>query len=340
MRITSEQAVAYRLLANHLIDRLPRGAYAEAAYAGLQDTAPRDALLALHARVTDCAPAAWEDPALIQTYSPRAAVHVLPAKDFGVFTVGRLPCDDAAAKHLDDVATAICRALGGHEVRATELAGRYRTEPPRPRGRELDELRPACATGRIALRWTTSALWVHEVPRPDLDRTEARRELLHRHLRRFAPTTPQAFAWWAGLSAPDARSTWALLADELVEVDLDGTRAWIHQADEPAFSGVPEPHGVRLLVEPDLRLLGRDRSGLFAGPGKRPLTPATDTFHPNGVLVDGRIVGAWGRKGGRVSVKLSEPLTAAQRDAVSAEATSFPIPGAGEISVAITEWTG
>ena len=57
-RITREQAVSYRLHVNHLVDRLPEASYEEAAYVGLQDTAPRDAILGMHARVAGCEPIA------------------------------------------------------------------------------------------------------------------------------------------------------------------------------------------------------------------------------------------------------------------------------------------
>jgi hypothetical protein len=310
-RIGREQAVSYRLRVNHLIDRLPAGSYEEAAYVGLQDTAPRDALLGLHARVAGCEPSGWEHPSLIQTYSPREAVYVLPRKDFGVFTIGRLPLAADAVRRIDELADSVCRALGGRELRGG-----------------LPGLRPACATGRIALRWTTSALWVREVPRPDADIDEARRELCRRHVHRFAPTSPTTFAWWAGLPAADARQVWSSLSGELLEVDFEGTPAWILQADESRFEQATPPCGTRLLVEPDLRLLGRDRDGLFIAPGKRALTPASDSFHPNGILVDGRIVGAWGRRAGRVDIKLTEHLTPGQYDELAAEVAAFPIHGA------------
>ncbi|HEX5396203.1 MAG TPA: hypothetical protein VFX74_03840, partial [Candidatus Limnocylindria bacterium] len=48
--------------------------------------------------------------------------------------------------------------------------------------------------------------------------------------------------------------------------------------------------------------------------------------HPNGVLADGRVVGAWGRRGGEVDVVLASRTTTAQRDAIEAEARSMPIP--------------
>ncbi|MFI5692351.1 DNA glycosylase AlkZ-like family protein [Kribbella sp. NPDC051586] len=307
--ITREQAVAYRLQVNHLVDRLPAGSHAEAAYVGLQDTAPRDALLGLHARMSECVPSDWEHPALIQTYSPRAAVYVLPATDFGVFTLGRLPLDADAVRRIDVVAERVCAMLDGRERR-----GGW--------GRELRE---ACASGRIAVRWDTSSLWAREVPRPTIDLAEARVELCRRHVHCFGPTTPKAFSWWSGLSPADARVVWGLLAGELVEVDFDGAAGWILAADEEGLRSAPSPRGVRLLVASDLRLFGRDRDARFIAPGLRELTPAADTFHPNGLLVDGRIAGAWGRKGGRVSVVLAESLSATQYDALEAEVASMPV---------------
>ena len=128
---------------------------------GLQDTVPRDALLGLHARVEACEPAAWQHPGLIQTYSPRAAVHVLPADDFGVFTVGRLPRDPEARQVLEDLAEVSCAAMDGQALR----------------GHALLSAKGGCATGRIAVRWTTSALYVRERERPSIDPETARMEL-------------------------------------------------------------------------------------------------------------------------------------------------------------------
>jgi len=301
--------VNYRLVANNLSSRLAPGAYVEAAHAGLQDTAPRDALLGMHSRVAACEPTAWQDSRLLQTYSPRHAVYVLPAEDFGVFTIGRLPRDPAARQVLEDRAEETCRALNGEEVRGTALP-----------------VREACATGRIAVRWTTSALYVREHERPSIDPEAARIELCRRHVHAFGPTTPAAFAWWAGVSALDARTTFGLLAPELMPVDLAGHDAWILAADESAFRFAEPMRGVRLLVAPDLRLFGQDRSKLFVGPGRNDHSALRDWFHQNGLVVDGQIVGAWGRRGGQVNVKTARPLIPAIREAIHAEAASMPIP--------------
>jgi hypothetical protein len=309
MKVTRDQAVAYRLQVNHLVDRLPGGSYEEAAYVGLQDTAPRDALLGLHARMEGCRPDDWEHPSLIQTYSPRAAVYVLPLKDFGVFTLGRLPLDADAVRRIDVLADQVCRTLNGRELRGG-----------------LPGLRAACASGRIAVRWTTSSVWAREVPRPDVEVSEARKELCRRHVHCFGPTSPKTFAWWSGLAGADAGQVWDSISAEFLEVDFDGAPAWILQSDEERLRTAPPPRGVRLLVACDLRLFGQDRDGRFIAPGLRRLTPAADSFHPNGVLADGRIAGAWGRKAGRVDVILAESLTPRQRDALAAEVSTLPVP--------------
>jgi hypothetical protein len=320
LRVSRAQAVNYRLAVNSLSRRLPAGSYVEAAYVGLQDTAPRDALLGMHARVAACEPSAWEHPRLVQTYSPRSAVYVLPRDDFGVFTLGHLPRDAEAQRSLAERADNVAR----------ELAGR-----PRP-ARYLPGDRHVCATGRFAVRWTTSALYVWERPAPSIDPEAARIELCRRHVHAFGPTTAAAFAWWAGVSSRDARYTLDALAPELMPVDYDGHQSWILAADETTMVTAEPMCGVRFLVASDLRIFGQDRNGLFVGPGLRRLTALHDTFHPGGLLIDGAIAGAWGRRGGRVSVKTAGPLPESVRRAVCDEAESMPIPHAA-VTVSLAE---
>jgi hypothetical protein len=313
--------VNYRLAVNNLSHRLPAGSYVEAAYAGLQDTAPRDALLGMHARVEACEPSAWEDPRLIQTYSPRWAVYVLPRDDFGVFTVGRLPRDPADRQALEDRAARAC----------AELAAL-----PRPARRLPGDDRAVCATGRFAVRWTASAVQVWEQSPPSIDPEVARMELCRRHVHAFGPTTSSAFAWWAGVSSRDAKQTFDVLRAELAPVDYDGQPAWILAADETRLMTAEPMRGVRFLVASDLRIFGQDRTGLFVGPGLHPHTPLHDSFHPHGLVIDGSVAGAWGRRAGRVSVRTLGPLPPATRRAIQDEAESMPIPAA-TVTMSLTE---
>jgi hypothetical protein len=193
-----------------------------------------------------------------------------------------------------------------------------------------------CATGRIAVRWTTSALYVREHERPSIDPETARMELCRRHVHAFGPTTAPAFAWWAGVSVRDARKTFDLIAGELLRVDLAGRDAWVLAADESALRSAAPTRGVRLLVASDLRLLGQDRAQLFVGPGKNDHSPLQDWFHPNGLVVNGRLAGAWGRRGGKVNIKAAGPLAPSTSAAIHAEAASMPIPGKA-VTVSLTE---
>lgn len=78
-----------RFHAMHLADRLPAGELVTAAFAGLQDSAPRAGLLSLHARADGITPDAWEHPSLAQVWGPRGAVYLIPADAIAAFTVGR-----------------------------------------------------------------------------------------------------------------------------------------------------------------------------------------------------------------------------------------------------------
>jgi DNA glycosylase AlkZ-like len=312
LAVSPQQAVAYRLRVNNLLTRVPAGDYARAARYALQDSGPRDGLSSLHARVTACEPSAWEAPGLAQVYSPRAAVHIVPVDDFGVFTRGRLPFDPDRRRAIERAADDICRILDGREVRQADLPGLERE---------------ASASGRIALRWTTSALYIREITAPELDLDEARIELCRRHLHAFGPSTAAAFAWWSGLSPADAGRTWKLLPDPLVAVTVGTTPAWLRAADEEALRSAPPATGVRFLPAGDLRIFGQDRTGTLVGPGQWHKPPATDTFHPHGLVHDGQVIGAWGRRGGRLHVRIPEPLTADVLAAAEEEAGAMPIPG-------------
>lgn len=312
LRLTHADVVRYRLFVNHLTERLGADEFVAAAQCALQDSAPRSGLISLHARLEDCPPSAWEHPSLAQTYSPRAAVHLLPRKDFGVFTIGRLPADPAVRQAIETDAQEICEVLGDGPVRAWQL-------PERLRGR----LRAACASGRIEIRWDARSLRVSARARPEIEFCAASRELARRHLHFYGPTEPAGFAQWAGMSVPDARHVWAQLPDPLVEVDVAGRSAWVTRSDEELLVQAPAMRGVRFLPAEEMRLLGE----------RQP--PRYDTFHPHGLLVDGQLIGSWGRRGGVINALLDREIDCRARESIEAEAATIPIPGAA-VTVRLT----
>src|SRR5437773_42828 len=68
LELTRAQILAFRRKVGALDERLPRGrsSLRRAAWAGLQDSMPRAALLSIHARVEGTGPSTWEDPSLVQ----------------------------------------------------------------------------------------------------------------------------------------------------------------------------------------------------------------------------------------------------------------------------------
>src|SRR6476646_417025 len=95
VRLGRAEILAFRRRVGALDERLPAGrrSIRQAAWAGLQDSMPRAALLSIHARVAGTRPDSWADPSLIQVWGPRYQVYVIAERDLAVFT----PCSVADA---------------------------------------------------------------------------------------------------------------------------------------------------------------------------------------------------------------------------------------------------
>src|SRR3954463_15080268 len=100
LELTRSQILAFRRRAAVLGQRPPRGqgALRRAAWAGLQDSMPRAALLSIHARMADTKPETWEDPSLVQIWGPRFSAYDVAKCDRAVFTLGRLPDESGPRK--------------------------------------------------------------------------------------------------------------------------------------------------------------------------------------------------------------------------------------------------
>ena len=186
--------LAYRRRAGALDERLPHAAESmrRAAWAGLQDSVPRAAVLALHARVDGIQPDDWEHPSLAQLWGPRFSVFVVARRDLPVFSLGTLPDDARRRGRAVDLADQLEALLDG-EARTYSWAGRALGVHP-------NSLRYAGATGRVRIRWDGArqpTIWT--VPPPVIDALDARRELARRWLHVAGPSTPGAFSAWAGI---------------------------------------------------------------------------------------------------------------------------------------------
>ena len=338
LQLDRASALGFRRRVGALDVRLPRTAASlrRAAWAGLQDSVPRAAVLALHARVEGIKPDDWEHPSLVQLWGPRFSVFVVARRDVPVFSLGTLPDDERGRRQAVSLADRLEALLDG-EVRTYSSAGHALGEHP-------NRLRYAGATGRVLIRWDGARQpTVRTVPPPDVDPHDARRELARRWLHVAGPSTPPAFANWAGLAPRSARDAFESLGADLAPVRTPLGEAWILAKDEPSFraaasSGGESPHVVRLLPSGDPYLMAGDRALLVPDAGSRRELFPPGTVWPGGLMVGGELVGTWRRAAARLTVRPWRRLTRVEREAVDAEAASLPLVGLeGMIRVA---WAG
>lgn len=329
--LTRGQILAFRRRVGALDERLPRGrrSLRRAAWAGLQDSMPRAAVLSIHARVAGTEPTTWEDPSLVQLWGPRFGAYVVAARDLAIFSLGRLPDDEGSRRRAEDLAVRLRGLLDGGRMTYGQ-AGRALGERP-------NALRYAATTGTVLIRWEGARqpiVWT--VPRPDVTPRDARLELARRYLHVSGPATPEAFSVWAGIPRPAASAAFEGLAGELIPVSTPIGSAWALASDEPEFrsaAGTVAP--ARLLPSGDAYFLlqGADREILVSDADRR-RELWTPRVWPGAVLVEGEIVGTWRRAQERMTIQTWRPLSRPARDAVEAEAASLPLPGAqGQIAI-------
>jgi len=322
------QVLGHRWRVGALDGRLPSepASIRSAAWAGLQDSMPRAAVLSLHARIENTGPDDWAHPELVQVWGPRHSVFAVPAEDVAAFTLGRLPAAGAARRRAEETADRLERFLAGRRMTYRAAGEGLGVHP--------NSLRYAAATGRVLLRWEGSGqpvVWT--VDPPGVPEREARLELARRFLHVLGPGTVTGFSKWAGVTQKEADATMAALEDELVTVR---TPVGVGQmlADDVAAAGeVDPPATVRLLPSGDAYYLrwGADR-GLLVPDARRRSDLWTARVWPGAMLVDGEIVGTWRRSERRVDLNPWHRLSADQRGAIEVEAASLPIPGEGRIT--------
>jgi Winged helix DNA-binding domain len=323
LRVTRQQILAFRRRAGALDERMPMGpkSLRRAAWAGLQDSMPRAALLSLHARVEGVEPSTWEDPSLAQLWGPRYSTYVVPKRDFALFSLGRLPDSAKGRLRAEQMAEQLHAHLDGARMTDREVAlalgvGNW--------------LRYAATMGTVAIRWEGArAPIVWTVDAPEIDPADACRELARRYLHVFGPTTADGFARWAGISRRSGTDAFAALERSLVPVRSPLGDEWMLADDEPAIrvgKTVAEP--ARLLPSGDAYFLldGAERQLLLLREDQRHRL-WTSRVWPGALLVDGEIRGTWRRAHHTVRIDTWARLSRATRDAIEAEANTLPLPG-------------
>ena len=327
--VTRPQILAFRRTVGALDERLPPepDSLRRAAWAGLQDSMPRAALLSIHVRVEGAHPSSWADPALVQLWGPRFSAYVVPAQDHAIFSLGRYPDDARGRRVAEEMAEGLQKVLAGRRLPDREAAAALGVG---------NAIRYAAPTGTILIRWEGArAPTIWTVPRPAIDPRDARMELARRYLHVFGPTTAESFAKWAGIGAAAGRDAFELLMGELAPARTPIGDAWILARDEETMlADAAPPAPARLLPSGDTYFLlqGADRE-LLVPEADRRAALWTSRVWPGALLVGGDVVGVWRRANEKLTVETWRRLSRAEIDVVEAEAVALPLPGLRGIHV-------
>ena len=331
-----------------------------AAVAGLQDTPPGTAAVALAARA-DVAPGALDGLVLVP--SVRGAPLAVAERDLPLFTAGLAPPDEAAAKALvgnagkalegiaaldalDRVSEAVRESLADGPLARDDFHQALRERLPRAllrwcKGCGSHHVHPSLwrATGIrgvLAIVGRDGRTAVFGAPPEVAADGDPGAALARRFLAVHGPATPRLLAGWAGIAPSHAQGLWAR-AGALAEVDLAGARAWILAEDAGALADPPAADGVRLLPNLDPLAAARDRAMLVPDAAVRKRI-WTALGGPGLVLAGGAVAGLWraAKRGPRLTVAV-EPLGRmgkARRVAVEGEAERLaPVRGATTVTV-------
>jgi hypothetical protein len=297
----------------------------------MRNTPPGSALPALNARMegltADAVDAALgEDKTLVEVLGMRISPWIVPTRDIAIFTLGALPTDEASLRGvltnhtgaLDKAGMSATDALAlAVQAAQAELADGMLTRGALSAGmtrRLPDVLNVACRSCKsthvqeslFRLVGVRGAFAIVRMGKENLyaptdqwlggssatDPAAARAALLRRYLRCFGPSTAEHFAAWVGIGAAEAHRDWATLAEQLVEIDVEGQHSWLHADDLARFEKPATSDGARLLPPYDAYLDQRDRATLL--PDKALHRRVwTILGNPGVVIDDGQIVATW-----------------------------------------------
>lgn len=362
--ISPEQVRRYRMLAQRLHPRADTGvAQLVRGLGGIQAQDRSAAMLAIRARsrglVADDVRRAREvERSVVLTWAMRGTMHLVAAEDVGwlLALLGSLFIAKNQRRYRELGLDGEVRARATQIIREALAARNPQTRPELAavlaaqgipiEGQAIAHLvRHAALEGVICFgpqSGTTPTYvllddWVGLGP--SLDVGHALRELARRYVGAYGPATADDLASWSGLRMAQAHAGMQSIANELVEVRVGGSPAWML----PQSKAPPAKRSVRLLPSYDTYMLGyRRRDLIVAAPHASRVHPGGGQIKPT-LVVDGRVRGIWraSRRRGAMTIAVEpfEPLETDLLPALEDEAADVGrFLGVGvELDVACTE---
>ena len=319
LRLTRRQILAFRRRVGGLDERVPTTAASlrRAAWAGLQDSMPRAALLSLHARLVGVEPSTWETPSLVQVRGPRYSTYVVAERDFALFTLARLPERGKSRARAEQIAERLRVDLDGGRTTDREAGLAIRANP-----------RYAAPTGTVAIRWEGArAPTIWTVPAPGSSRPTP---VANWHGGTCMSSGRRAMASPGGRGSRGARGGRLCRAGGLAAARPLAARGGVAPAQDEPRCAPPRgaPALARLLPSGYAYFLlhGVERELLVPRADRRELL-WTSRVWPGALLVEGEIRGTWRRAQHTVRIDAWGRPPRVVRDAVDAEAAALPLPG-------------
>ncbi len=291
---------------------------------GIQAQDARAATLAVRVRsaglvAADAEYARIQERSVVRTWGPRGTLHLLAAEDLGwllpllgpVFIAGdrrrrvELGLDEDTCTRGIQIIRKVLASQG--PLTRDQLVEHLATHDLRLVGQARPHL-----LGRAALEgvicfgpdqggeptYVLLSDWVdQEHNRRSLSEVAAHAQLTHRYLGAYGPATPHDQAIWSGMSMRQTRTAWQHLADQLLEVEVVGSPAWMLKRDAARLKEPPASMPIiRLVPSFDTYLLGYQKRDLIVPPQDAKRINAGGGFLRPTLLADGRAVGTWKSK--------------------------------------------
>jgi hypothetical protein len=326
---------------------------------GVQEYTPGSAQVALAARTT----AELADGRLLTVWAARGAPHLHRRRDLKALVKALWPVSDTdAALRIRSAQIPDAGKLGTRAFTLTAQAFREVVRSSMPRGEvstQVTRLVPAelvydcraCGARHIAGNiWQHAGLAggvevesrgrdatlgpIRDAP-PQPTENEGIETLITTYLRLLGPATPAEVGKYLGSSTAEMKKVWP---GDLVEVRVDGRKAWLPAGSLAALSAAEPMSGVRLVPAMDPLLQARDRD-LLVPERARQKEIWKLLGNPGALLLEGEIAGVWrakmaGKKRVDLTVTPFGTLTAKARKAVEREsAVVARARGAAEATV-------
>jgi hypothetical protein len=359
IELTWEQASAWRANQHHLYERVEKSQMLAVVrrLSGVQAQVMSAAELALWARVEDMKSddvqnALWVQKTLIKAWVMRGTLHLVAADNLPLIVAASSSTRDSFTKpawlkyhgvtlnEIHAIIENVPKALDGKTLTREELADEISRLTNSPHLRELllsgwgALLKPAAYQGYLcfgpsqgrSVTFTHPKTWLGKWT--DINPNDAQKTILRRYLSAYAPVTREDFARWWGVQPAPAKKWFAAIADELEEVDVEGTKSFMLKSDVAAITTFSKPDTVRLLPNFDpYSLSSHYHSRYLRNKDLEAKMYRTSGWVSPAVLVNGQIKGVWSYEEKRaktiVNVSLFAPLPSHLEQQIEAEAQKF-----------------